>query len=92
MNTHKETSEQLTRRELDWILAWGMMLTGQWTHHQVIVNTMLPVARMHRCRSCGREYYDICLNCTYRHGGDLAETEDEPVYDLVTYLRSRNRM
>lgn len=34
---------------------------------------------MHRCRKCGRQFFNSCIDCDFRNGGTIPEEDrDEP--------------
>ena len=80
----------MNRTELDWIIGWGLFLTGtpiEWLVKETKLN--LPVC-MKRCK-CGDRYYDICPRCTYRNGGDFSETLEPHQEDAVEGLAALRR-
>jgi len=82
----------MNRTELDWIIGWGLVLTGvetvQWLVKETKLN--LPV-RMKRCGKCGDRYYDICPRCTYRNGHDFTEELEPHNEDAVEGLAALRR-
>lgn len=82
----------MNRTELDWIVAWGLVLTGvetvQWLVKETKLN--LPV-RMKRCGKCGDRYYDICPRCMYRNGHNFSETLEPHNEDAVEGLAALRR-
>ena len=82
----------MNRTELDWIVAWGLVLTGvetvQWLVKETKLN--LPV-RMKRCGKCGEQFYSICPRCEYRHGHDFSETLEPHNEDAVEGLAALRR-
>lgn len=76
----------MTRREWEWIIGWGLVLTKVFSEERLAMNTLLPIAVMQKCPKCKREYYAICIPCLYRHGGDIPETEEVQPRDLCDQM------
>ena len=67
----------LHSNEWDWIIAYGLILTGKTDMVFLRRHTRVNFPKfMHRCRKCGKEYYSLCPSCEYRNGGEITGRED----------------
>jgi hypothetical protein len=87
----------MNRTELDWIIGWGLFLTGAKTINWLANDTKLNLSlRIKRCKKCGDQYQHLCLRCTYRNGHDFTETlephNEDAVEGLAALRRDHQRM
>lgn len=75
----------MTRIESEWIVAWAIIQARLIPAPKVIQACPLNVGEdylMQKCK-CGRKFYSICPDCSYRNGGSIPQTEEEHQDDLV---------
>lgn len=66
-------------RQYNWIIAGTLLGLGYQVSRQDVEQAPggdRLCSQETVCRSCGKKYYTVCINCEYRNGSEFYETED----------------
>lgn len=80
---------QLSRIEAECVVAFAVstILGARYAIRESLVNIGPEI--MKKCPKCGRLYFADCIDCTFRNGGALPESDpEEPEPDLVEQMNS----